>query len=90
MPAVAENTIMAFPCQFPIKVMGIAGEGFEALVWDIVGRHTPDLSADVVRNRLSQTGKYIAVTVTINARSRRQLDRIYLDLTTHERVIMAL
>ncbi len=85
-----EDTIMSFPCQFPIKVMGLAEENFDLLVVNIVRQHAPDLSEGAVKSRLSGAGKYIAITVTVEAKSRQQLDNIYMDLTAHKKVIMAL
>ncbi|MGD2082302.1 MAG: DUF493 domain-containing protein [Chromatiales bacterium] len=81
---------LAFPCQFPIKAMGLAEPGFDALVVEIVRRHAPDLAEGAVSTRPSRGGRYLAVTVTIRARSRAQLDAIYQALTDHEKVIMAL
>lgn len=85
-----EDSIMEFPCQFPIKVMGLAEDGFDVLIVGIVRRHAPDLSEGAIKSRLSQAGKYISITVTVEAESRQQLDNIYLDLTAHEKVLMAL
>lgn len=85
-----ENEIIEFPCDFPIKVMGVAEDNFDLLVVEIVRRHAPDLGEGSVRSRHSKEGKYISVTVTVNAQSRQQLDNIYLDLTGHEKIIMAL
>lgn len=85
-----EDSIMSFPCQFPIKAMGMAEEGFDVLVVGIIRKHAPDLSEGAIKSRLSQEGKYISVTVVVEAESRQQLDNIYLELTAHERVLMAL
>jgi len=85
-----EETIMEFPCQFPVKAMGIAEEGFDILVVSIVRKHAPDLSENAVKSRLSQEGKYISITVNVEAQSKRQLDNIYLELTAHEKVLWAL
>lgn len=85
-----EESLLVFPCQFPIKVMGLAGNNFDLLVVELVRRHVPDLSEGAVRSRLSREGKYVSITVTVNAQSREQLDNIYLELTGHERVLMAL
>ncbi len=90
MQEIDEDTIMEFPCQFPIKVMGMAEEGFDILVVGIVRKHAPDLSEGAIKSRLSQAGKYISITVTVDAESRQQLDNIYLDLTAHEKILMAL
>ncbi len=85
-----EESLLEFPCQFPIKVMGLADRNFDLLVVELVRRHVPDLSEGSVKSRLSREGKYVSITVTVNARSREQLDNIYLELTGHERVLMAL
>ena len=85
-----EDTIIKFPCQFPIKVMGIASDDFDIIIIDIIKKHVSHLSQDAIKSRLSQKGNYVSVTVTIKAESREQLDNIYYDLTGHEMVIMAL
>ena len=85
-----EDTIMKFPCQFPIKVMGTASDDFDTIIIDIIKKHVSNLSEDAVKSRLSQKGKYVSVTVTIEAESREQLDNIYSDLTEHKMVLMAL
>ena len=85
-----EDKIMKFPCQFPIKVMGITSDDFDIIVIDIIKKHVSNLSEDAVKSRLSQKGNYVSVTVTIEAESREQLDNIYYDLTEHKMVIMAL
>lgn len=85
-----EESVMTFPCQFPIKAMGIAEEGFDVLVVSLVRKHAPDLTEGAVKTRLSHGGKYISITVTVEAESRQQLDNIYYELTGHEKVLMAL
>ena len=85
-----EDSLLDFPCDFPIKAMGKSEENFDALVVGIVRRHCPDLLEGAVKSRLSRKGNYVSVTVTIQAESRTQLDRIYMDLTAHEKVLMAL
>lgn len=85
-----KESVMEFPCEFPIKAMGKTAEDFDALVVSIIRRHAPDFTDSTVHTRLSRDGNYISVTVTINARSREQLDNIYMDLTANNRVLMAL
>lgn len=84
------DTHLEFPIAFPIKAMGLSGTGFELLVVEIVGRHAVTVSEGAVTSRPSSNGKYVSVTVTVRAESKQQLDAIYRDLTTHERVLMAL
>ena len=85
-----EESVMEFPCEFPIKAMGKTTHDFDALVVSIIRKHAPEFTDSTVRTRLSRNGQYISVTVTIQAKSREQLDNIYMDLTANERVLMAL
>jgi len=85
-----EESLLTFPCDFPIKVMGRAEPGFDLLVVELVRRHAPDLTEGAVSSRASQGGKWVSVTVMLRAESKAQLDAIYLDLTAHEKVVMAL
>lgn len=79
-----------FPCAYSVKAMGVAEPGFDALVVEIVRRHCPDVREGAVSRRLSRNGKYVSVTVLIEARSRDQLDAIYADLTAHDKVLLRL
>lgn len=85
-----DQSPLRFPCSFPIKAMGLAGADFDAVVVGIVRRHAPDMAEAAVAVRPSAEGKYLAVTVTIQAQSRAQLDAIYRDLVACEQVLMAL
>jgi len=84
------ESALEFPCNFPIKAMGLAATDFDALVVSIISRHAATLGEGAVTSRPSSNGKYISVTVTISAESQQQLDAIYRDLSAHERVLMAL
>ena len=84
-----QDSAFTFPCAFPIKVMGVAADDFDSLVVMLVRKHAPDLLEGSVSTRLSRQGKYMSVTVTLQARSRLQLDEIYRELTRDKRVLMA-
>jgi len=85
-----EESLLQFPCSFPIKAMGRAEADFDALVVEIVRRHVPNLMESAVVTHPSKGGKWVSVTVTIQATSREQLDAIYQALTDHDKVVMAL
>lgn len=85
-----EETLLEFPCLFPIKAIGKAEVGIEAIVVDILRRHVPELAEEAVSLRPHPNGKWLAVTVTIEAQSKPQLDAIYRDLTAHEHVVWAM
>lgn len=86
----SQESLLQFPCEFPIKAMGRVAEDFDALVVGIVRRHVPDLEDTSISTRLSQKGNYISITVTINAQSREQVDNIYQELASNQRVLIAL
>jgi len=85
-----QESLIEFPCRFPIKAIGKAGEDFDALVVQLVRRHAPDLNEAAVTLRESRGGKWISVTLVVEASSKDQLDAIYQDLSAHEKVVWAL
>lgn len=89
-PESPPESLMEFPCDFAIKVMGDAGPDFPALVAALVRRHAPDLEEARLVIRHSRGGRYQSVTVSVHAASRAQLDAIYRELTGHERVVWVL
>ncbi len=86
----SQETLFSFPCSFPIKAMGRADSGLESAVIEIIGRHAPGIDDAAVSIRPSRGGKWIAVTVTIEAQGKPQLDAIYQELSAHELVVWAL
>lgn len=86
----SDSSTLEFPCDFPIKALGHSGADFQVLVTELISRHAPDIDLRTLRIRDSRNGRYQSVTLTVYARSRDQLDAIYRDLSSHERVIMAL
>ncbi len=84
------ETVLEFPCEFPVKAMGRADRDFAVHVFEIVRRHVPDLTDDQLRTTASRRGSFVSVTVTFTARSQDQLDQIYLDLNGDEQVLMTL
>ena len=84
------DSLLEFPCAFPLKAIGAGPDDFEALVVDIVRRHVADLDAGASTVRPSGGGKYLAVTVTFQAQSWAQIDALYGELKDHARVVMLL
>jgi len=85
-----EETLFEFPCQFPIKAMGKNTGEFDSLVVGIVRRHAKDIKEGAVKIKSSKGDKFLSITVTIEAQSKRQLDAIYQDLNDSPAVIMVL
>jgi len=90
MPLLAEGSLLDFPCDFPIKVMGRKAPGFAQAVTDIVRRHAPDFDPATVEMRPSRQGRYLSVTCVVRATSRAQLDALYQELCDHPAVVMVL
>ena len=89
-PTDATEGLLEFPCRFPIKVMGRDEAEFQAHVLQIISAHVEDIAADDITSRSSSKGKFLAVTVTIDAQSQEHLDRIYRTLTASDRVLYVL
>ena len=90
MPVVADSSLLAFPCDFPIKIMGRKQPGFAQAVTDIVLKHAPDFDLATVQMRPSRKGRYLSVTCVVRATSREQLDALYQELCDHPSVVMVL
>jgi len=90
MPVVADSSLLAFPCDFPIKIMGRKQPGFAQAVTDIVLKHAPDFDLSTVQMRPSRKGRYLSVTCIVRATSREQLDALYQELCDHTAVVMVL
>jgi putative lipoic acid-binding regulatory protein len=86
----SRKELMEFPCRFPLKVMGEQHEALVATVIEVVRQHAPELTEADVTLRTSSGGRYQALTVTVTATSRQQLDTIYLALTSHAMVKVVL
>jgi hypothetical protein len=85
-----EETLLEFPCDFPIKVMGTRTDHFVQTVVGIVLHHAPGFSAETVEMRASSSGNYLSVTCTILAESKAQLDGLYRELSGHPDVKVVL
>ena len=84
------ETLLTFPCEFPIKAMGLACDEFEVAVIEIINRHVDKLAENALSIKPSKNGKYSAITITVTAHSKQQLDAIYMELTACEHVSIAL
>lgn len=84
------ESLLTFPCEFPLKVMGRREDGFAQMVSEVVLRHAPDFRPETIEMRSSKNARFLSLTVTINARSREQLDALYSELSKHPLVVMVL
>lgn len=90
MPSNPNDTLLTFPCDFTIKVFGLANADFEATALSIVRQQVPSFSDTVLTSRLSENGKYLALSITVHVDSKAQLDSIYQALSKAPNIIMVL
>jgi uncharacterized protein len=84
------ESLLVFPTDFPIKIMGLNRLEFEPQIVALVRRHAPDLDDTLIEVRQSRAANYLSLTITIRAQSRAQLDAIYMELTSHPLVKVVL
>jgi putative lipoic acid-binding regulatory protein len=85
-----QESLIEYPCDFPIKILGHMQDGFAQAVLDVVRRHAPEFDAASVEMKTSKKGKYLSMTCQIRATSREQLDALYQELCDHPMVVMVL
>ncbi len=81
---------LEFPCAYPLKVMGRDNPEFRTAARSIVERHLGPVPETVVTSRASSEGNFLALTFTITAESRAQLDALYRELSGCPEILVAL
>ncbi len=89
-PASRADSLIDYPCDFPIKVMGLKAEGFIEAVSEVACRFDPGFDPATIEQRDSSAGKYLGLTLVVTATSRPQLDDLYRALSAHPMVKVVL
>ena len=84
------ETLLEFPCDFPLKIMGLAQDNLGQEVLGVIHKFAPDYDGKNMEMRASSAGKYVSLTCTIHAQSKSQLDDLYRALTSHPLVKVVL
>lgn len=82
----AEESLVEYPSDFPIKVIAIMHDEFVNHIVEMITEHDPTFHAGRIDMRPSSQGRYLSLTVTVRATSREQLDNLYRALSSHEMV----
>lgn len=82
-----DDSLLEFPCDFPLKIMGRDSEAFRAMTTEIVSRHASACEPAV---RASRDARYVSMSFTIKAESREQLDALYRELSANEEILFVL
>jgi len=86
----SDETLLKFPCSFPIKMMGRDTPEFRATARSLVEKHTGPINEAAINDALSRNGSFVSITITVDAQSQEQLDAIYRDVSSHDDILMAL
>jgi putative lipoic acid-binding regulatory protein len=84
------ETVLIFPCRFPIKILGRDNPDFHDIALRVVETHAGEIKPHDIRTAPSRQGNFVSITITIDATSQQQLDDIYRDLSAHEQIMVAL
>lgn len=86
-----KESLMEFPCEFQLKVMGYNKDNFAKQMHTITQTFVDEpIEQESIIVRPSRTEKFLSVNISFTAQSKQQLDNIYQALTEHELVTMAL
>jgi uncharacterized protein len=86
----AKESLLEFPCDFPIKIMGKSHPEFAETIVAVVRQFDNEVDPERIETRPSSGGNYTGLTVTVRATSQAQLDDIYRALTGHPMVKVVL
>jgi hypothetical protein len=85
-----KESLIDFPCDFPIKVMGKSHPEFATTIAAVIVQFDSSFDATGIETRPSSGGNYTGLTVTVRAQNREHLDDIYRALTGHPMVKVVL
>jgi len=85
-----EESLIEYPSDFPIKIMGAMQDNFAEVIVEVVTLHDPEFHAGRLEMRPSSKGNYLSLTATVRATSREQLDNLYRALSSHPMVKVVL
>jgi len=84
------DSLISYPCDFPIKVMGPNAPGFVDAMCFLAQQFDTGWRAESLEQRESKGGKYLGLTLTLHVHSREQLDEVYRTLSSHPMVKVVL
>lgn len=84
------ESLIKFPCEFPIKIMGKDTPNFRSKMHKILEKHVGPINEESIKVNVSNNANFVAITITITAHSQHQLDQIYYDITSYDDVLIAL
>ncbi|EIC13791.1 DUF493 family protein [Kingella kingae] len=81
-----KQSLIEFPTDFKLKIMGAQHPDFVAEILKAIQRHAPNTTEEHVVLRPSSGGNFVGATVTVYAENQEHLDNIYRAVTSHHMV----
>lgn len=72
--------LWVFPMDYPIKLIGNAGEELRTAVVEILIKHFPEFDEASLKIQPSRTGKYHSLTAQLRFEEMEQVHALYADL----------
>ena len=85
-----DSSLISFPCDFTLKIMGKATGLFKDEIFAIINKHYPSIKKDALQTNASKNGNFLAISVTVHALNQPSLDALYQDLSQHPDIKMVL
>ena len=84
------ESLLKFPTDYPIKVVGRPSPEFRAHIHAVVLKHAPNVEPDRITERLSENGNFLSISYMIRAESREQVTALATDLAAADGVLMVI
>lgn len=82
--------LWVFPMDYPIKLIGNAGEELRGAVVEILVKHFPEFDEATLKVQPSRTGKYHSITAQLRFNELEQVHALYADLAACKHIRTAL
>ena len=86
----SEESLLSFPCELPVKVLGRNDAVFREAAWSIVRTHYEQIDEDHVTEQQSRQNSYLSLTFVVYAQSRDEVDALYRQLTASDDIMLVL
>ncbi len=85
-----QQTLMTFPCDFQIKIIGSNTKSFAKDIVKIARKHFPEITDTEIEKKPSQNNNYLAISIMLHVKDQITLDALYMELTKHPDIKMVL
>ena len=82
--------LLQFPCEVDIKVFVRASVNLDQRLHALLLQHLAPDQVLGIRRRESRKGNYHALSCLVVARERKELDRVYSELSSHPDILMVI